>query len=312
MARVEFAKKQKAIEKEMELEVHWECKVEDELRRNAEMRKFFDNCDDTGPLNPHDAFHGARTGPLSLRCDLEEDAPGSLGPLLENYEIRAVDFISLYPSRNFFEPYPIGHPKELVFNEKVNWTSPEHNEYLGLVKCFLIPPKDQVTNIHISHFHISTFPFQSVPVVAEHCNGKLMFFLCNACAKQSESKSRRMHRPVSEYDPRTLCNHGDRDRGFVSTLDHIELNKALSKGYRVSHLYSVYHWDPSKWTTQLFRPYVQRLMKIKVECGGWPKEVGDDPAKQQAWIDEYYHRFNILIDPKNVKKNAGMKYIAKM
>nr|CAD2191442.1 unnamed protein product [Meloidogyne enterolobii] len=79
----------------------WECEVLEELEEDDEMTLFFDTLPDIGPLFPRDAFHGGRTGPLSLKCDLE-------GSLEKDYEISCFDVVSLYPAVNFYAFYPIG------------------------------------------------------------------------------------------------------------------------------------------------------------------------------------------------------------
>ena len=271
------------------LQVYWECEVDEMYRKDVEMRRFYDNCKDSGPLNPKNAYHGARTGPTCMKYDLE-DKPSRMA----KYEIRVLDFTSLYPSRNFFEQYPIGHPSKIEDpNIPVNWTKESDNPYKGLVKCFIVPPQNL-----------------KIPVIPNKYNDKLMFVLCDACGKDFERKSRRMPKNAADYNPKVHCNHNEQSRGFVCTTTHLELNMALRKGYKVTHLYGYYHWD--KWTNQLFRPYVQKFMKIKAEASGWPDAVGTDPVKQQEWIAAYKTIYGIDINPARVKENAVMKFWAKM
>ena len=54
------------------------------------------------PLIPRDAFYGGRTNVTKLKYDFKNDEKG-----------RYVDFVSLYPTVNFFKKYPVGHPKKL-------------------------------------------------------------------------------------------------------------------------------------------------------------------------------------------------------
>jgi len=46
-------------------------------------------------------YLGGRTGPLSLKCNLEGDGENE-------YEISCYDVVSLYPAVNFYAFYPIG------------------------------------------------------------------------------------------------------------------------------------------------------------------------------------------------------------
>nr|CAD2193113.1 unnamed protein product [Meloidogyne enterolobii] len=77
----------------------WECEVMKDLEECPEMSLFFDTLPDVGPLYPRDAFHGGRTGPLALKCDLEGT---------DEFEISCFDVVSLYPAVNFYAFYPIG------------------------------------------------------------------------------------------------------------------------------------------------------------------------------------------------------------
>jgi hypothetical protein len=49
----------------------------------------------------------------------------------------------------------------------------------------------------------------------------------------------------------------------VCTIAGVELELALARGYRVTHLYQVYHWD--EWSDQLLRGYVKDIMRLKIE-----------------------------------------------
>ncbi len=227
---------------------------------------------------------------------MEEEGEG-LSPLpnrLDNYEISNVDIVSLYPAQNFFTEYPIGHPRVIVRDEPVHWSKPKHNPHRGIIKCFIVPPRELL-----------------IPVVPKRVAGKLMFPLCNSCAADSTRKSKRMPRKASSIPASILCNHStDKKRGFVSTLTHLELNLALSKGYVVKKIYSVYEW--TRWSSELFRPYVQEFMKLKVEASGWPLDCLVHPVNQRRYVEEYSRRFGITIDAESVKKNEAMKYVAKL
>jgi hypothetical protein len=43
----------------------------------------------------------------------------------------------------------------------------------------------------------------------------------------------------------------------------VELELALAHGYRVTWVYSIYHWH--EWSDQLLRPYVQDMMRMKIQ-----------------------------------------------
>jgi hypothetical protein len=71
-----------------ELDTIWECEIREQLKEDMEMREFFDQCFDSGPIRlRNEAFFGGRTGPLKMYQMVQ---PG--------YRIAMVDFCSLYPS----------------------------------------------------------------------------------------------------------------------------------------------------------------------------------------------------------------------
>ncbi|KAL3076484.1 hypothetical protein niasHS_011806 [Heterodera schachtii] len=51
----------------------WECDVNEELKRNKEMKKFFESVPDKGPINPRDAYAGGRTMPFCLYAKATEE-----------------------------------------------------------------------------------------------------------------------------------------------------------------------------------------------------------------------------------------------
>jgi hypothetical protein len=185
--------------------------------------------------------------------------------------------------------------------------------YRGMFKVFVVPP-DQLY----------------LPVIAEKIRGKLFFHCCHTCAKESAPFARRLRSAYTQRIGEKRCPHSEEQRGFVSTVDSMELELALSRGYRVTWLYSVYHWE--EWSDQLFRPYVQQMMKLKVknggeivrfllfkiEASGWPGSVllPDDPEEEQRRKQEYIGRnqqvYGIQLDPQRMEKNPGMRYLAKL
>jgi hypothetical protein len=123
-------------------------------------------------------------------------------------------------------------------------------------------------------------------------------------------KARRLKGRGTFVAPVEPCLHSDEQRGFITTVTHLELNLALEKGYVVTHVYGAYHWE--KWSTSLFRPYVQQFLKLKIESSGWPEAMKNDPAMQKRYVEQWRELFGVIIDPTSVKKNPGMKHLSKM
>ena len=88
----------------------------------------------------------------------------------------------------------------------------------------------------------------------------------------------------------------------------------------------------------MFKNYIREFLKIKIEASGWDPELchpdfspeklpnPEDPTlseeqrvkikelikKRQEFIDETFEIYGIVIDPNNMKKNLGLRYIAKV
>ncbi|KAH7701963.1 hypothetical protein AAVH_30899, partial [Aphelenchoides avenae] len=97
----------------------WECQLKEMLKEEErdEMKQFFADCIDTGPLDPRQAFFGGRTGPASLRY---KKKPG--------YAIKYLDVCSLYP-HVMRKEYPISKPTLIAhigdegIASDVNWAT---------------------------------------------------------------------------------------------------------------------------------------------------------------------------------------------
>jgi beta-xylosidase len=51
----------------------WECEINRELKRDEEMKEYFDNYDLTDPLEPRHAFYGGRTNATKLFHECKDD-----------------------------------------------------------------------------------------------------------------------------------------------------------------------------------------------------------------------------------------------
>ena len=105
------------------------------------------------------------------------------------------------------------------------------------------------------------------------------------------------------------CTHTDQERAILGTWCHVELMKAIEKGYQVLEIHEVWHWEET--TNQLFSPYVNLYLKRKQEASGYPKHCVTDEQKQR-YIDEYYEHEGIRLDPNNIEYNPGLRFLAKL
>ena len=121
-----------------------------------------------------------------------------------------------------------------------------------------------------------------------------MFPLCKTCAD------------TLNQNP---CTHTDEERAILGTWCHVELMKAIEKGYEVLGIHEVWHWEQT--TDELFSDYVNTFLKRKQEASGYPKHCVTDEQKQQ-YIDEYYEHEGIRLDPNKIEYNPGLRWLAKL
>ena len=190
------------------------------------------------PLNPRDAFFGGRTDARKLYYKFDHGEKG-----------KYVDICSLYPTVNFFDEYPLGHPTQI----KKDFKDLKAKPYFGFIKCKVVPPKGL--------YH---------PVLPRKRDGKLVF----------------------DLEPQ------------VGTWCTPEIYKAIEMGYKVEKIYEVLHFKET--TRDLFKSYVGKFLKIKAESS---KDLSDD---EKVAYKEMYEKIGVYLDSENIKKNSGMKAVAKL
>ena len=165
----------------------------------------------------------------------------------------------------------MGHPQIITENFA------DISTYFGLIKCTILPPRG------LLH-----------PVLPYRTPENLMFPLCKTCAD------------TKNQNP---CTHTDQERAICGTWCHVEVMKAIEKGYVVLNLHEVWHWEET--SDELFKEYVNTFLKIKQEASGYPPDCVTDEQKQR-YIDRYYEREGIRLDPDKIKYNPGLRYLAKL
>ena len=157
---------------------------------------------------------------------------------------RYVDFCSLYPTVQYYKKYPIGHPTKIFNPEK------HDKSWYGLIKCKIQGPRQLYHPILPQRIKVDNYD-------------KLIFTLCKTCAETRNQNK---------------CEHSDNERSFIGTWTMDEVNGAIEKGYKVIRTYEVWHFDKS--TDDLFKGYIRRFMKIKLESSKYDfKTKGGDNSK---------------------------------
>ena len=267
--RIEFIKKNYP---DINIFQIWECDFNKEKTNSDELKRFLlQNCNISESINPRDSLFGGRTNAIKLYHKVSD-----------NEKINYVDFRSLYPDRQKYGIYPVGHPEIITENFE------EVGEYFGLVKCRVLPPKGL--------FH---------PVLPVRVNGKLFFPLCKACASTYNNEK---------------CDHDETERsleGTWVTWVTLEINEAVKQGYKVLTIYEVWHYPESTQfdskTNQggLFSSYVNLFLKFKEEASGYPDNVNSEEEKAE-YIDKFLAKEGILLDKNNIKSNPGIRSVMKL
>jgi len=167
----------------------WECV----WTKNKEYRLIIKTAHHiTEPLDPRDAFYGGRTNASKLK--------------VQNKKLQYIDVCSLYPTVQYFDNYPVGHPDKIYKPEKYD------EDWYGLIKCKILPPKKL--------YH---------PVLPNR-KEKLIFSLCTKCF----------------YEKCNNCTHTNEERSLIGTWTTDEVSKALEKGYKLMEIYEVWHFKEKK------------------------------------------------------------------
>ncbi|XP_055339082.1 uncharacterized protein LOC129588742 [Paramacrobiotus metropolitanus] len=115
------------------------------------------------------------------------------------------DVNSEYPYINKNERYPIGHPKIITKDFQ------DIRSYFGVVLCQILSPRDL-----------------KLPVLPYRSGRKITFPLCRTC--------------VDKYR-NSKCEHKDAERVLTGTWCTPEINEALDRGYIVTRIYEVWHFE---------------------------------------------------------------------
>ena len=236
----------------------YEC----QLNKNKEFQKFAKDFEQeiVEPLNPRDAFYGGRTNATKLLYNFKENECG-----------RYVDFCSLYPTVQYYQKYPIGHPVK-IHNPKKYCKS-----WYGLIKCKVVPPKGLYHAVLPQRIKVDSYE-------------KLIFTLCKTCAETRNQNK---------------CKHTDTKRSFIGTWTTDEVSKALEKGYKILRIYEVWHF--AKSTDTLFKGYIRRFMKIKLESSSYNFKTKEEEVSFKVRIKD-----SLDIDVEKFEFNAGLRSIAKL
>ena len=228
------------------------------------------------------AFFGGRTNAVKLIYNFrkEEDEEGNV--TMDEEGIYS-DITSLYPTVNYYDIYPKGHPIIITEEEidEEDYIRVMNKEILGFIDCEIECPKD-------------------------------------------------LYHPVLPLKGEKLIFDLNDKRGVWASN---EVYVALDMGYKIKKIYEIRHFREG--TTELFKGYVSKFLKIKQEASGYPAWVEDpseinipnpqvylfelkdylkltEEERKDLYIQQYEEHQGILLDKNKIVFNPGLRAIAKL
>ena len=74
----------------------------------------------------------------------------------------------------------------------------------------------------------------------------------------------------------TSCNHQDMQKFITGNYTTLEINYALSLGYKIKHIYEVWHWAKR---APIYKTFMQLLLRKKVMYSGFPDDIETESDK---------------------------------
>ena len=242
------------------------------LSQSPDTAAFVNALDVPKRLTVRNAFFGGRTELFWMYRQVTDEGAE---------KIRYLDVCSLYPSRQKFERFPLGHPTVVIAPETC-----DIDQYFGYAHVKVLAPRA----LHI-------------PVLPLRVGGKLLFPLCRSCAASHSEE---------------LCTCTDAERSWAGTYATAELSYAVGHhGYTILDIYEVYHWPKTCQYNKdgtddgLFAQYVNTFLRIKQQASGYPVDVVTQSEKD-SYIAGYEKHEGIVLDAGKIEKRAALRSIAKM
>lgn len=192
--------------------------------------------------------------------------------------IQYVDVCSLYPWVCKYGKYPLGHPEIYVGNTECQRRGLNAE---GLLKCVILPPQQL--------YH---------PVLPARMHDKLMFVLCHKCGEELNTGD---------------CLHSEEERALTGTWTMQEIRKAVEKGYRIIEMLELWEYKMASYEygDGLFTEFINKFLKIKQEASGFPEWCVTEQDKDR-YIEDYYRAEGIQLEKDKIRKNAGLRSLAKL
>ena len=186
------------------------------------------------------------------------------------------DIMSLYPSVMHSEIFPVGAPTSIELNPSIHTLG----KAFGLASVEILAPKD---------LPVGMLPFR------EKKGEKIFYPLCRTCCMLRQT---------------ALCTHAEEQRSFRGVYTTFELNLAITKGYKVSKCFELWHWDEMSRSDSLFKGYIETFFKLKLCCEGFPTDV-QTISDRVKYCEKLSEANGFVIKPSEVEKNDSLRHVCK-
>ena len=248
---------------EAEMHIMWECQFNKMQETDNELKEFVKNTKIFKSTNLHNALFGGRTEVMCVKAE------STKFETIQHYDVT-----SLYPSVQFEQAFPLGHP--IIITEIFETNLQEYvDKYRGYIRCDVLAPKGLF-----------------IPILPCKINSKLHFTLCRKCSELGAKK----------------CLHKDCDRQLTGTWSTPELKMALLHGYIIVYIYEIWHWN--SWCDNVFKDYIKTFYKTKICASGFPSSCVTD-AEKQEYVENINRQENWALKVHDIKKNKGLRTISK-
>ncbi len=248
------------------------------------------------------ALRGGRTDTRCLFYELSEDE------IARGCQIKYVDVVSLYPSCQLFNDYPVGTPEIHVFDQKY---LPCRLHYAPTkLNIFKICDCGPIDRVKIYKCKIQE-RISEQPSVEEILSDD--FFGIIFCDVKCP---RKLYHPVLvTYDETTKKCIASLDDKFGEAFTSIEIKKAIQKGYEIVKVYRMDYYKKAKglWNDELINLFIDKTKYGKnTEEGIYEMIVGYSNMNSEVANDiaEGIKR-SLRTEPDEWREDAARKVIAK-
>ena len=222
------------------------------------------------PLKIRDGLYGGRTSPAMLFKDCSNGG-----------KIYYVDFVSLYPSIQFENFFPVGDHSIMIDNDDIlkfiEQEMSKEDRKCGFIKCDVLPPRNLF-----------------FPVLPSKIDDKLLFVLCYECGKSKDHKKR--------------CEHSEKERMLHGTWCLHEMYEAIHQGYVIKMSSELIYYEKKM---KIFEKFISKFFVLKTQYSG--VENGTYVEKEQLSRD-LLRIFGIYVKPSDIpsNRNEAMRYVMKL